>query len=227
MPDDLASIDSAVFSAWGYTRDNYLGSLGASLLYFTPASDTTFSAGDYDATNFTRIADDITWAGWTDGGWNNWTLNSLGINSIDKAGFTHIMMTLSSDPDNSGLVYRSGGYYTRYFYRGMAYDEGNYKAFLTIEYTPGGAGDPPVASFSCDHTFLRIPQPVTCTDESTNTPTSWNWSFGDGTYSTDENPVHKYTKRSVFNVTLTATNDDGSDESDITEVKVIGYETYT
>ena len=68
---------------------------------------------------------------------------------------------------------------------------------------------------------------MTCTDTSTETPTSWLWDFGDGTTSTDENPVHKYTRRGVFDVILTATNDDGSDESDMTEVKVIGYETYT
>ena len=96
--------------------------------------------------------------------------------------------------------------------------------FLT--HKPTEAGDPPIASFTCDHTYLRIPQSMTCTDTSTEIPTSWNWSFGDGIYSEDENPVHKYTKRGKWNVTLTATNDAGSDESDATTVRVTGYETY-
>ena len=226
LPDDLASIDSVKYSAWGYTRDNYLSSLGASLLYFTPASDTTFSAGDYDATNFTRIANDITWAGWKDSDWNNWTLNTLGINSISKTGFTHIMMTLSSDPDNSGLVYRSGGYYSRYFYRGMSYGGGTYKTFLTISYTLGGV-TPPVASFTKSKNFLRIPNSVTVTDTSTNTPTSWQWSWGDGTSnSTTQNPTHQYLKRGKFDIYLTATNAGGSGTTGATSVKVVGYENY-
>ena len=127
---------------------------------------------------------------------------------------------------------------TNYFFRGTAqtFDipasvssitAGNQKFSIYVEYIAALSGDPPVASFTCDHTFLRIPQPVTCTDTSTETPTSWLWDFGDGTTSTDENPVHKYTRRGVFDVTLTATNADGSDESDITEMKVIGYDTHT
>ena len=96
--------------------------------------------------------------------------------------------------------------------------------FLT--HKPTEAGDPPVASFTADKTFIRIPGTITLTDTSTETPTSWNWSFGDGTYSEEENPVHKYTKRGVWYIVLTATNDAGSDESDITTVRVIGYETY-
>ena len=98
---------------------------------------------------------------------------------------------------------------------------------IYVEYNTPSAGDPPVASFTCDHTFLRIPQPVTCTDTSTETPTSWLWDFGDGTTSTDENPVHKYTRRGNFNITLTATNAGGSDTSESTLEKVTGYDTHT
>ena len=96
--------------------------------------------------------------------------------------------------------------------------------FLT--HKPTEAGDPPIASFTADINFIRIPGTITLTDTSTETPTSWNWSFGDGTYSEDENPVHKYTKRGAWDIILTATNDAGSDESDATTVRVIGYETY-
>jgi len=51
--------------------------------------------------------------------------------------------------------------------------------------------------------------PITFTDrtESTIKPiTRWNWSFGDGTSSTDRNPVHTFTKGGTYNVVLTSEN---------------------
>ena len=74
---------------------------------------------------------------------------------------------------------------------------------IYVEYTTPSAGDPPVASFTTSKTFVRIPQSITFTDTSTETPDEWLWDFGDGTTSTDQSPVHKYTKRGKWNVTLT------------------------
>ncbi len=51
---------------------------------------------------------------------------------------------------------------------------------------------------------------VTFTDLSTNSPTSWAWTFGDGGTSTLQNPVHTYTTNGTYNVCLTATNLAGS-----------------
>jgi len=51
---------------------------------------------------------------------------------------------------------------------------------------------------------------VSFTDVSSNTPTSWNWSFGDGIYSELQNPTHSYTRSGFKNVALTATNSAGS-----------------
>lgn len=53
-------------------------------------------------------------------------------------------------------------------------------------------------------------------DTSTNSPASWLWSFGDGSTSTAQNPVHNYTVIGLYTVSLTATNASGSD----TETKV-------
>ncbi|PAV03283.1 chitobiase/beta-hexosaminidase C-terminal domain-containing protein [Methanobacterium bryantii] len=50
---------------------------------------------------------------------------------------------------------------------------------------------------------------VSFTDNSTNIPTSWNWSFGDGATSTEQNPTHTYSKSGKYTVTLTVTNADG------------------
>ncbi|WP_292380994.1 PKD domain-containing protein, partial [Methanosarcina sp. UBA289] len=42
------------------------------------------------------------------------------------------------------------------------------------------------------------------------TPTAWKWNFGDGTSSTLQNPTHKYSKVGKYKVTLTVTNEAGS-----------------
>ena len=71
----------------------------------------------------------------------------------------------------------------------------------------------PVASFLATGSSGDIPLTVQFFDASSNTPTSWVWSFGDGEYSTSQNPVHTYTTAGTYSVTLTATNDAGSDTS--------------
>jgi PKD repeat protein len=38
---------------------------------------------------------------------------------------------------------------------------------------------------------------------------SWNWNFGDGSTSTDQNPVHDYGAAGSYNVTLEVTDDGG------------------
>lgn len=53
---------------------------------------------------------------------------------------------------------------------------------------------------------------VTFTNNSSNA-TSYNWNFGDGSTSTEENPVHTYAAFGTYNVELTATNDCGSNKS--------------
>jgi len=68
----------------------------------------------------------------------------------------------------------------------------------------------PVASFTADVRSGTIPLTVQFTDTSSYTPTSWEWSFGDGSSSTEENPVHTYTTAGSYPVTLTVTNAGGT-----------------
>ena len=72
---------------------------------------------------------------------------------------------------------------------------------------------PPEAHFSASPTSGLAPLSDTFTDQSSNDPTSWDWAFGDGGTSTDQHPEHTYTTAGTFTVTLTATNDVGSDTS--------------
>jgi len=71
----------------------------------------------------------------------------------------------------------------------------------------------PVAAFSADRQLGNAPFIVHFTDLSSNNPTSWNWNFGDGTSSSEQNPRHIYQLEGSYNVSLTATNQYGSDTS--------------
>jgi PKD repeat protein len=50
---------------------------------------------------------------------------------------------------------------------------------------------------------------VKFTDQSTGVPTGWNWDFGDGSLSADQNPSHTYKQPGDYTVTLTVTDDNG------------------
>jgi PKD repeat protein len=86
---------------------------------------------------------------------------------------------------------------------------------------PGNTGGPsgyavlgatsPVADFSSSTT--TDPLTIQFTDKSTGAePLSYLWNFGDGATSTDENPVHSYSKPGNYNVNLIVNNNYGSSE---------------
>lgn len=68
----------------------------------------------------------------------------------------------------------------------------------------------PVAAFISNATVGSEPLTIQFLDSSSNSPTAWAWSFGDGGTSTAQNPVHTYTEPGTFTVTLTAVNSAGS-----------------
>ena len=55
-------------------------------------------------------------------------------------------------------------------------------------------------------TATTPPLYVQFNDTSTNTPASWNWSFGDGYMSTLKNPDHTYSAAGTYTVSLEAAN---------------------
>ena len=58
------------------------------------------------------------------------------------------------------------------------------------------------AAFSATPTTGAAPLTVVFTDESTNSPYIWEWDFGDGSTSTNQNPIHTYTDAGRYTVTL-------------------------
>ncbi|MCP4149496.1 MAG: PKD domain-containing protein [bacterium] len=82
----------------------------------------------------------------------------------------------------------------------------------TVNITAGTV-EIPVAEFSAGSSTITAGDSVTFTDQSTNDPTSWAWTFDGGTpsSSTSQNPSVQYDAAGTYSVTLTATNSAGSD----------------
>ena len=80
---------------------------------------------------------------------------------------------------------------------------------LTIHYEAGAQA--PNARLSLTPTYPRPGGQVQFRDDSTGEPTSWLWDFGDGQTSQEQNPSHTYSTTGSVTVTLTVSNDSGSD----------------
>ena len=74
-----------------------------------------------------------------------------------------------------------------------------------------GGATVPVADFGSNVTRGTIPLAVRFEDRTSGLPLTWNWSFGDGNYSDDQNPVHVYNSSGNFDVSLYAANELGND----------------
>ena len=72
----------------------------------------------------------------------------------------------------------------------------------------------PVADFTGTPASVTTGGSVTFTDNSTNLPTSWSWSFpgGSPSSSTSQNPSVTYSTAGTYSVSLTSANSCGSDE---------------
>jgi PKD repeat protein len=98
---------------------------------------------------------------------------------------------------------------------------GTYTVELTVENNYGSdtekktdyisVGSAPTADFSAGQTEVQPGNSVQFTDESTESPTSWSWDFGDGNTSSEQNPSHTYSSAGTYTVELTVENDYGSD----------------
>ena len=69
----------------------------------------------------------------------------------------------------------------------------------------------PQANFAADRELGLAPLSVKFFDKSTGYINNWNWDFGDGTSSDDQNPAHTYERDGEYTVKLTVSGDGGSD----------------
>jgi PKD repeat protein len=156
------------------------------------ASATTVTEGD--TVNFTDLStnDPTSWS---------WTFNG-GTPS-------------SSTVQNPGVTYNTAGTYTVEL---TAANTGGSDTETKVDYITVNPIPAPVADFTASATTVFEGETVNFTDQSTNNPTSWSWTFNGGTpaSSTAQNPGVTYNTAGTYTVELTAANTGGSD----TETKV-------
>lgn len=85
-------------------------------------------------------------------------------------------------------------------------DAALYPALITVQ-------APPAPAFSANQTCGPDPLTIQFTDLSTGYPEWWNWDFGDGESSTEQNPVHTYPVAGTYSVTLATGNAWGNSTS--------------
>jgi PKD repeat protein len=83
---------------------------------------------------------------------------------------------------------------------------------------------PPVADFTASQTLVCPGQPVFFTDLSTSNPNSWVWSFTGGTpgSSSSQNPAVTYNAAGTYAVSLTVTNQAGTDTKNVNGFIIVG-----
>jgi PKD repeat protein len=113
--------------------------------------------------------------------------------------------TNSSGAAGTQDVTFSSPFAARYFRIRMDQNNKDNNQIFELECYAGATCIPPAANFSAATTSGNTPLTVAFTDQSTGSPTSWNWNFGDGGASTQQNPSHTFTAAGDYTVTLTVT----------------------
>lgn len=86
---DAATISAAVLSLYGIAankRDDLSIAPDVNIYSSAPASNTALVAGDFDSLGTTAFSTAITYAGWAEGAYNDFTLNVAGRATISKTG---------------------------------------------------------------------------------------------------------------------------------------------
>ena len=109
-----------------------------------------------------------------------------------------------------GVITSSGGSITIELSADAYVFENGFEMQWACTIDTSGSGPIPTAAFSADDTVSCLGL-VKFTDLSTNSPTTWNWNFGDLSTSTSQNPTHTYINNGFYDVTLISSNGSGSD----------------
>jgi PGF-pre-PGF domain-containing protein len=180
-----------------YTKSNggkfyHMGDLGDS--NWVPRENFIIAEADFS------VSTDLIEAG------NNVTFED---NSINQT-FELLDFGDNSTPSSTADVthkYTAPGNYTANLTASNLYSSDSMTQTITVFETI------PVAGFTSNSTNGPRPLSIAFTDTSIGYPRSWEWDFGDGTTSTEQNPVHEYARVGNYSVNLTATNEKGSNST--------------
>lgn len=169
---------------FNYDTANVLQSVNWSMVPpAAPTADFSFANGANGLVNFTDLSDGYP-TQWA------WTFGDGG----------------TSASQNPSHTYTANGTYTVCL---IATNAGGSSAQVCKQVTVSNAPVTPVANFGWANPSGGL---VNFTDQSTNSPTQWAWTFGDGGTSNAQNPNHVYAANNTYNVCLTATNTAGSNQ---------------
>ena len=96
---------------------------------------------------------------------------------------------------------------------------GSLNVDLTGQGITGGGNVAPTAAFTHDATLLSVDF-TDASSDSDGSIVSWDWDFGDGNSSTEQNPVHAFAAAGTYAVSLTVTDDGGLTDTDTQDVTV-------
>lgn len=110
----------------------------------------------------------------------------------------------TSSEENPSHTYTRAGVYTVSLTagNGLSTDTKSVPGYIAVT----SAAEPVIANFAAVPRTGTAPLTVSFSDQSRGGPVNWSWSFGDGGTSTEQNPVHTYTRTGSFSVVLTAVN---------------------
>ena len=185
-------------SNYGTTSPDGAGAVDVIAPTIVPTTDISGTAG-YDAGNYDMFFNGTSCA----------TPYAAGVAALIKSAFpTYTAQQVRDQLCDTALdvvSVESGGGWDKYTGYGMV------DAAAAVAGGGGPVENPPVAAFAGTPTSGTYPLVVAFSDQSSGTPTSWSWTFGDGGTSTAQNPAHTYTAAGTYTVSLTATNAYGSD----------------
>ena len=213
------------------TGENTILDAGAGLTYHWSTNATTqtisVAAGDYYVTvynaNECSATDNISVANYpqttlattsTAESHNN---SHDGTATVTPTGASPFQYSWSNNGTTATISGLAGGNYT------VTVTDGN-GCSATAIVNVATMNTPPVANFTvnnAENVTICLGAEVVFADLSTNTPTQWAWSFGDGQTSNVQNPTHTYAEAGSYNVSLTVTNQDGTDSKQITNCVVV------
>ena len=131
----------------------------------------------------------VRWDWENNGEWDtDWSSNKTLFHQFDQQGDYTVAMEVK---DSDGL-----------------FDYDTHQVTVT---SSGGGNAGPDAAFTASPVSGIAPLTVNFTDKSSNSPTNWQWDFGDGGMSTRQNPSHTYYTSGTYSVGLFVTNSYGTD----------------
>ena len=139
------------------------------------------------------------------------TVSSIAINyGVPGSGTNPTVLTTVTNTANLSYTHNLANNSTYYYYLKITQNDGNIIWTSPIWYTRNDAltNTPPVANFTASSNTVCAGQTLTFTDNTTNGPSSWNWSIPGAMPSTSnlQHVIANFPTTGVYTISLSASN---------------------